>query len=261
VRRRRRAPLLVALVLAVVALAGCEVRTEVGIDVHEDGSGTVQIGLGLDDDALDRVPGIADELRIDDLRQAGWTVTGPAREADGLTWFRVTKPFGTAEEAGRILDEVAGTDGPFRSFRITRERSFARTRFGFTGDVDFAAGLESYSDPALTDALDGQPLGEAVADIERRIGASIDRVFTFRIAVRLPGDVSSNAPTKAGNGAVWQPRLSEPGPVHLEASSTTTRWSTILLTALAVAAAVAAVAILAWRPARRRRRRRAAHAA
>ncbi|MDQ3372166.1 MAG: hypothetical protein M3482_05470, partial [Actinomycetota bacterium] len=84
-------------VLAVVALGACRVETEVGLTVEEDGSGMVEVGIGLDDDALGRVPGIADELRVEDLQATGWTVVGPVEEADGYTWFRISKPFATPE--------------------------------------------------------------------------------------------------------------------------------------------------------------------
>lgn len=248
-----RARALVALVVVVLA-AGCEVRTEVGVEVESDGSGTVTVAVGLDEDAVDRVPGLEQELRLDDLRAAGWEITGPVPEADGFTWIRGTKPFATPEDAGRVLEEVAGADGPFRDFEVTRQRSFARTEYGFRGVVDFTGGLEAFGDEALAEALDGEPLGEDVAAIEERIGAAIDETFTFRVAVRMPGDLSSsNAPTEADNGAVWEPRLSESGPVELLAESESVRTGSIVLVAVAVLAALAAVAVLAGFPWRRRR--------
>lgn len=241
---RRALAALVALAYVVVA-AGCEVRTEVGVDVDEDGSGVVTVAVGLDESAMEQVPGLEGELRLDDLRETGWTITGPALEADGFTWIRASKPFPTAEAAGRVLAEVAGEDGPFRDFAVTRERSFARTRYGFEGTVDFTGGLEAFGDEDLAAVLDGEPLGEDVAAIEERIGRAIDEAFTFRVAVRLPGDLgSTNAPTRAGNGAVWQPRLSEGGPIELRASSETVRVRSIVLVAVAVLSVVAAGVVL-----------------
>ena len=82
----------VAVVAAVVATtAGCRVRTQLAVDVEEDGSGMVTVAVGLDADAVDRVPALDQELRLDDLEAAGWEVTGPSAEDDGLTWFRATK--------------------------------------------------------------------------------------------------------------------------------------------------------------------------
>jgi hypothetical protein len=234
------------------------VRTEVAVDVAEDGSGTVTVSVGLDPDAAARFPRLADDLRIDDLEATGWTVTGPAVEEDGFSWVRATKPFATPEQAGAVLAEVAGADGPFRDFAVTRERSFARTEYGFTGVVDFSAeGLAAFSDEALTTALDGEPLGESVEAIETRIGAAIDDAFSFRVAVGLPGEVESNAPTSASNGAVWEPRLSEGRAITLEASSEEVRTQTLALVAAAVLGGLALLVVAVVLPLRRARRRRA----
>lgn len=228
-------------VLAVVALGACRVETEVGLSVGEDGSGVVEVGIGLDDDALARVPGIEDELRVEDLRATGWTVVGPVEEADGNTWFRISKPFATAEEAGAVLAEVAGADGPFRDFRLVRDRPFARTTYRFEGTVDLTAGLEGFGDAELAALLDGEPLGEDVAAIEARLGEPVDAVFGFQVAVRLPGDVSSNAPTEAGDGAMWQASLAQGAPLELRAESTQYRTSTVALTAIGALAVLAAL--------------------
>lgn len=246
---------------AVGVLAACEVRTEIAVDVDDDGSGVVTVAVGLDPDAVDRFPGLEQELRLDDLGATGWEITGPTLEADGFTWIRGSKPFARPEEAGAVLAEVAGADGPFRDFVVERDRSFARTTYRFAGVVDFTGGLERFGDDALAAALDGEPLGEDVSAIEERVGAAIDEAFTFRVAVRLPGDItSSNAPTEADNGAVWEPSLSEAGPVELVAESETTRTGSIVLVAVAVVAGVAAVAVLVSSRGRPRRREgRGAH--
>jgi len=241
-------------VVVVLAAAGCEVRTEVDIEVSEDGSGSVTVAVGLDPAAMQQVPGLEQELRLDDLRATGWDITGPTLEADGFTWIRGSKPFASPDDAGRVLAEIAGESGPFHGFAVTRERSFARTEYGFRGTIDFTGGLERFGDDALAAALDGEPLGEDVAAIEERIGAAIDEAFTFRVAVRLPGDLtSSNAPTEAANGAVWEPRLSEAGPIDLIATSEVARTGTVVLVAVAVLAALTAVAVAVGFPWRRRR--------
>ena len=38
---------------------------------------------------------------------------------------------------------------------------------------------------------------------------TLNKFFSIAVAVRLPGSVSSNAPTAAGNGAIWHPQLGE----------------------------------------------------
>ena len=231
-------------------------RTDIGIEVKEDGSGTVTVKIGLDDDAMKQAPNFEQALKVDDLTANGWTVTGPVKETDGFTYFSAAKPFANSDEAGKIFAEVSGERGPFRDFTISRERSFARTKFHFSGVVDFTGGLESFSDSELAQQLDGHPLGEDVKAIEARINDTLDNVFQIRVAVRLPGDVTSNAPGQATNGAVWQPRLSQPEPITLEASSTSTRWFTIIGTAVTTASVLLLPVVLVLL-ARSRRRRRA----
>jgi hypothetical protein len=241
----RRVRLLALVVLVVFAASACRVRTEVGVDVNEDGSGTVTIRVGLDDDAIATNPGYEQALRIDDLRATGWTVTGPAKEADGFTYVQVTKPFANPDEATEIFTEVSGDTGPFRDFRITRSRSFARTSTRFDGTVDFTGGgLEKFADSELAAQLDGKPLGDDIAAIEARLGEKLDQVFQFKVAVRLPGDVTSNAPGRALNGAVWAPKLSDPGPTVLTASGRSWRTGTLVGTGVAALAAFVLLLVL-----------------
>jgi hypothetical protein len=185
-------------------------------------------------------------------------VTGPVKETDGFTYFSAAKPFANPDDAKKIFTEISGDKGPFRDFTISRTRSFAHTKFHFSGTVDFTGGIESFSDSELAQQLDGKPIGEDVKAIEQRIGESLDNVFEIRIAVRMPGDVTSNAPGQATNGAVWQPRLSQPAAITLDASSSSTRWFTIIGTAVAVVAGpVLLPVVLILTLARARRRRRA----
>ena len=215
----------------------CRVRTDIGIEMKENGSGTVTVKIGLDDDAMKKAPNFQQALKVDDLTAHGWTVTGPVKETDGFTYFSAAKPFANPDEAKKIFVEISGEKGPFRDFTISRTRSFARTKFHFSGTVDFSGGIQSFSDSELAQQLDGQPIGDDVKAIEARINDTLDNVFQIRIAVRMPGDVTSNAPGQATNGAVWQPRLSQPAAITLDASSTSTRWFTIIGTVVAVVGA------------------------
>jgi hypothetical protein len=247
---------LVALVGALVA--GCQVRTDIGIDVHADGSGTVTVAVGLDDDAVKAVGDLGATLRTEDLTKAGWTVSEPAKEADGYTYVRVSKPFANPAEADEVFGEISGPTGPFRDFHLTRARTFARTEVRFTGTVDFSGGLTSFTDSGLAQQLDGKPLGQDVPTIEQRVGGSLDKAFTFRVLVRLPGDVTSNATAQATNGAEWEPKLSDRAPSVLTATGRSWRVGTIVFTALGALAVLALVVLVVVRLVRRRRRARPA---
>ena len=75
--------------------------------------------------------------------------------------------------------------------------------------------------PGVAPQADGEPLPEDLGQLEERLGDSLDRLLRLRIGVRLPGDVRSNATTKADNGAVWQVRFGD-GALDLEATGTRT---------------------------------------
>lgn len=246
-----------ALVAAVV-LTACQLRTEVNVSVTEDGSGTVEVALALDEEAASRRPDLADELEVDDLVATGWEVTGPAEEADGWTWIRARHDFGDPAEVALLVDEIAGPDGPFRDFRLQRADGFAETSFRFEGVVDFTGGLDAaVADRDLAETLGAEPLEL----LDERLEQAIDRVVQVQVAVRLPGTVESNAPTRASNGAVWRPSVVEPEPVELRATSTVTNTDRLVWTGIAALAGLVLVVLLVVWIVRRRRRRRGAAAA
>ena len=183
----------------------------------------MRAGLGLDDDALRQLGDPAKELRLDDLRQAGWEVTGPLREADSLTWVRASKRFATPEEAARVAAELSGQEGPFRDFKLERSRSFFKTRTSFSGLVDLSEGLAGLNDPALQEKLGGAQLGLDPAALGEKV--------RVRVEARLPGDVKT-----------WEPRLGEQ--MRLEAMSETWNLSPLLPAAGCLLFATAVVVVL-----------------
>jgi hypothetical protein len=230
-----------------VALLGllasaCRLQLGVNVDVEEDGSGTVEVVVGVDRDGIERIGGdLGAVLAVDDLEDAGWTVEGPTEEDDGFTRVHVRKAFDSPTEAEAIFEEIAGEDGPFQDFGVSRDSSFARTEWGFTGRVDFRGGAEAFGDDALAAELDGEPLGQSVEEIEAQLGEALSRIIQVRVGVQLPGEVTSNATTKAANGAVWQVGFGD-GTVDMEASGEEQR--TASLVGIGVAAACLALLLL-----------------
>jgi len=251
--RLRRLPLAALAALAAVLASACQVRTTVAVDVADDGSGTVDVAVGLDADAVGRLPDLDDDglstitdlaalVRRADLVAAGWEVADPAAGDGDMTWIRATKPFGTPEEADRILTELAGPDGALRDLHVSRAPGFGRTSYGFRGTVDLSRGLEAFGDERLAAALDGQVLGQDTEEIEQELGQPLADVFTFEVAAHLPGGVAST----------WSPRLGD-GPLAMEADSTVYDEPVLALTAVAVAAAVALMGVVGARLVRRPR--------
>lgn len=233
-----------AVTLLVLLASGCRLQLDVNVDVAEDGSGFVEVVVGLDADAMDKIGGdLSAVMEVGDLEKAGWVVDGPAKESDGFTRVRVRHAFGTPAEAAEVVAQIAGKDGPFQDFRVTRHKSFAATTWGFTGKVDFSGGVQAFSDQALATELDGEPLGQSVDEIEAQLGDSLSRLIQVRVSARLPGDVTSNATTKADNGAVWQVGFGE-GSVDLDAKGRERRVTTLVLAGVAAVLALTLLILL-----------------
>ena len=213
----RRRPLLFLVAVLTWATSACQVSLTAGVDVNRDGTGRVVAGVGLDDAAVREIGDLAAGLRLDDVRSAGWQVDAPRKEGDGLTWLRASKPFSDPEQVPAILAELNGPGGPFRDFTVTRTRSLTRSKVTVTGTVDLAAGLTGLADPELTAALVDVDLGLDPDGLRTRFG---DRL-TVHATVGLPGEITTNAPTRDGGRAVWAPELGQT--VMLEASSSAFR--------------------------------------
>jgi hypothetical protein len=235
--------------LVALAATACQVRTTVSVDVEEDGSGAVEVAVGLDAEAVERLPDLDGDgesgfgdlaalVRTDDLADAGWDVSEPSTSADGWTWTRATKRFGTPEEAERVLGEITGPDGVLRDLRVERDEGFGRTSYSFQGTADLSGGLEAFGDEGLAAALDGEPLGLDAAAIEQELGRPLAEMFTLEVAADLPGD---GAPPRT-----WRPVLGGE-PVEMAAGGTVRDWPVIGFAVAAVACAVALGVVLALR--------------
>ena len=226
---------------------------KVAMDVHADGRGRVEATFTLDRAAAREVGDLRGQLRVDDLVRAGWEIDGPEPVADGGVVVTAERKFDGPRDAARAIDELSGDAGPFRDFRVERDSTFLRTRTQFRGTVDLQAGLDTFGDEELRARL-GEPLGVDTETLRRRAGTALTEAFGFEVVVRLPGDVSSNAPAKADNGAVWRPKLGED--VELRARAEQWNAASIVFSGLALATGVATVLVVTGQLRRRRRRRR-----
>lgn len=246
----RRAGAVIAAILVVLLSGACRVETNVGVRLAEDGSGEISVAVDLDAAAVKRAGNLAAEIRTADLEEAGWEVDGPTSTDDGGARLVVRRSFLTPAEGEAVFRSLATEESPFGAVRIKQSRGWWSTTSTFEADVDLSGGLAALGDQALTDALEGQPLGVPLEALEQQLGQSLDRVFALGVAVRLPGDVDSNAPQRLEGGARWSPKLGES--VSLRATSTAVNRPRIALTVVAATSGLGAVALaVAW--ARRRR--------
>ncbi len=212
-------------------LSACRVDTRVDLVVRADGSGGVGVTVVLDREAVAEIGDLASELRIADLQATGWEVEGPVEIDDGAWQVHAAKPFGTVEEAERVLAEVGP---PVGGLRVDRGRSFLRTTTTVEGVLDLAGGLAAFGDAELTESLGGLPFGVDDAELERRIGSPPADAVGFEVAARLPGD---------DDRAVWSPRLGEQLAVEADAQ----RLNRINIGAAVLAFLFAAAFVASWR--------------
>lgn len=229
-----------------LACGGCRVEVVAGVEAARDGSGAVRVGVGLDGEALAQVGDLAHQLRVDDLRRAGWQVTGPSGKRGGVTWVRASKRFSSPRQAERVVAELNGPAGPFRELRLTRHRSLLRTTTGLRGTVDLTSGARGFTDEEVQRRLGGQDLGLDPATLQRRLGVTLDRIFRVQVTARLPGSIiSTNSPLHDGGVARWRPKVGE----RIEVNATASAWNTVSLAlgVLGLAAAAAAGVLLVQR--------------
>ena len=216
----RRLTVALAVLTLELAAAACEVASEVFIDVAEDGSGTVAVGVGTDvatAEALgdDRgAEGYESLFNLEDLGAAGWTYQGLTRESDNLYWLRASKPFGSSSELSRVLDEIVG-GSVFTNFALERKTSFARQEWTLAGEVTLddvaqrVAGEATLGEAGLLDLVEfirGIERGAAAGggDTATTEGVDIDgdavrggggagevaQALTFHLEARMPGSLS-----------------------------------------------------------------------
>jgi hypothetical protein len=209
----RRLRLLVLVLLLVAVAAGCRLDVALDVAMQPDGSGTVTLTATADAELVAKAPSAFADLRLDDIRRAGWTVTGPTRAADGAMAMTLAKPFGSPAEANAILAELNGPNGPLHGLTVAIDRSFAVVRSSFTGSAQLTGGLAAFSDDALVRALGGAiPLANVVTQ-------PLDQVMGLTVTARLPGRVTSANGTVAADqtSVTWRPSLAEGAATSFEA--------------------------------------------
>lgn len=271
------------LLVGLIVLAGCQADASVRIRVNEDGSGLVTVAVNADAEAASHTMLLEGNPLVTDLTATGWAITGPtpaAGPAGEPNWYQMTatKSFSRAEQLAGILQEVTGSNGPFKNFRLQRSTSFAKRSFSLTGTVDLRGGITGFSDDELTKLLGGQPLGQDKAALEKQLGKPLESLVNFDITAFLPGDLGRHngvitpapsrsrepsttspagaapassvadtvPPASAGGAVQWKPGFADPAPLELRATSTDTQLVPRLWRWLAIGAAVLGVCVLVY---------------
>lgn len=233
-----------ALVVGVLALTGCQVDLELDIRVDPDGTGSITFTATADAEVLERVPNLADELVLDDIAAAGWQITGPTpTETGGLT-VTMSQDFESAAEATNLLRSLGP---PFNEPELGRGDTDDATNNRLTGRFGLPGGFEAFADEELIAAVGGVPFAAEFA--ER--GATPANSMTATVRASLPGDLveeETNPTEVLDDGTlVWEIPLDGISVLELSARSEQApaegnRWAR----PLSIAALVALVAWVAF---------------
>ena len=231
----------------VAALAACQAHATVTVRMHADGSGVVAVRVALDAAAVRtaEVGGgtLAGRVRLDDLHDAGWTVTPWRRTGGGGAVLTVAKPFARPEQVGPIVRELNGAHGPLPRLRrvagrvhvLDRVEGARRRRPADQLDLGITA------DPELVAKLTGERVD--VAGVEQRIAASARTGLRVAVRAELPdGSARQVAPSPGKRAA-------------LVATADDTDLGRIVLVVVGIAVGILALVLLVLGESRARRRR------
>lgn len=239
------------LVAALAVLAGC--RVDVGVDVQmaQNGSGTIIVTAAADAAVVSAAPGLADDLRLDDVRAAGWAVDGPTATAGGGLQLVLRHDFSTPEQATALLASLNGPQGPLQAVLLSREATDSAITYTVSGKAGLEAGLASFADPDLLAAVGAEPYADQV----READVSPADAVAITLTMRLPGEVVSTTGEQGTGGMLGEAPDSTIAPyltwsVPTDGSSTdlatTTRESLERGGIWSPLATVALVALVAW---------------
>lgn len=230
---------LVLVALLALFASACQADAIIDVDVTEDGSGTVTLTTAFDDEILAAAPELLDGLRTEDLVAAGWTVDGPRRaESGGSIVVSAVKAFLTPDDLAGVLDEIAGPNTLFSDFAVERTRSFARTTYDVTGQIDPQIELTTFGDSGIT-GLVGNPLGLSLAGLEAVANRPLEETVNLKFTITLPDTVTANGADVVGRVATWHLSPRDPLPTDIEVSSSIEDrlprvWAAVALVALAL---------------------------
>lgn len=183
-----------AALLVLMGASACKADVQVALDVDRKGTGIVEVTATLDREATSRTPELASQLRIDDLKSAGWQVQGPTKFAE--RWVvRATKRFANPSEATSVLDELSGSDGPFSAMRIEVHRHPLWSNLSLRGGIDLKGGIERFGDADLRRYLDGSSFGIEAKEAQE--------ILDLTLAVRFPGRVEAKGAEQVHGAQVW----------------------------------------------------------
>lgn len=165
-----------------------------------DGSGTVRATLFLDDAVAAELPRFTDEVRLADLRDAGWEteVRPPDPDRDAAAPPRtalvvaMAKRFPSTEQLADVLAEI--DPRLFPAATLDFERRVERTTYRASVTVDRTLSLRDFSDAEVAELI-GEPLGRPESELVALAGRPLDETVSVTVTVSLPDGTELRHPS------------------------------------------------------------------
>ena len=192
--------ILLALVapLAVLLLSSCRVDIAVDVTMVQNGSGAVMVTVTADAQLVQQAPGLAADLRLDDLTAAGWTTDGVVGTPDGGLSIELRHTFDTPGQATALIASLNGPDGPFEAVSFTRDAHTTEIEYRIDGRAK-VNGLTGFADADLVDAVGATPYVDEIEAADQ----TPDDAVGMRFTAKLPGQVDETTSGDVDKPLAW----------------------------------------------------------
>lgn len=195
----RRLPTIVLTVVMAALLSACRVDIRVDVFAEDSGAGSVVVTVDLDNAAVTLVPGLPEDLRVDDLIASGWTIEGPTQVNSGGVRVVLRYAFESPAEANHALAQLNGPNGPLLNAELKRTVEGRDVSTTLDATLQFVGGVEAFSDAELSDLIGSTPWSSTAS----KIGVDPMQSVSVTLVAHLPGEIRKSTGTEAEGGVIW----------------------------------------------------------
>ena len=191
------------LVVFVIAFAGCDSAVDAKLSFNENKTAELSVQVDLDSEISERL-GNVDDLRLDGLKDKGWSV-GSEAQTDGVT-LRADYLCKSATACVNALDAT----GLFTETSVAWNPNRSATEVKFSTVIDLSNGLAVFGvDPSVVSS-------ESIKEI---YGVEPSEAIRFRVSVdtKNSGSIVTNG-SVAGESVEWSPKLGDRTEVRYQAN-------------------------------------------
>ena len=182
-----------------MVLTGCRVDVRIDVTADDAGAGLIEVTVDIDSEAAANVPGLAEDLRVDDLVSSGWTIEGPTLVNSGGQRVVLRYAFESPAEGTAALRQISGVNGPLLNPELKRTVDGRTVATTLDATLQFVGGMQAFSDMELSTLLGDAPWATTAA----KLGADPNQSVSLTLVAHLPGEIKKSTGTEAEGGVVW----------------------------------------------------------